>query len=449
MNCLDREQLVELALGEAASGDSAVPEHAAARAHAGTCAECAARLEQVREQFRRLEAAMTWFDRDHAAARQRLLAALNNIKPDSLKPNVARKLKEIIAMPRTWIGSAAAAVLGVAVFFLWNGPSGQSLLAQSVQALRDVKSYQCHIRTTFSSPDGKKTETITGKLYWAAPGSIRTDTYKGDKLIEVRMMPKDKPGLDIDHRHETFTRLEPATGSVSPLLLMSKLAKYSGQADRVLEKRQIGGVSAPGLEIALARIDADAGAGTLRLWIDPKTKLPLRVDGTKESAYTMVWDQFEWNVPSEPWFNVQAPASYQDKTPTPPDVERITKQIVTGLKTFAKYSGGKYPHAKMVYGDVTSEELNHNAGLPLRGPPADTRSQVYVECLNAYAGFAQINELQRHSRDAVYHGKTVGPQDKGKVLFRWKLNDGRFRVILGDLRVEDVVEARLKQLEGK
>jgi hypothetical protein len=173
------------------------------------------------------------------------------------------------------------------------------------------------------------------------------------------------------------------------------------------------------------------------------------VEWAKESFGTMFWDEFQWKVPSERWFTLEPPPTYQDKTPTPPDVEKITKDIVTGLKTYAKYCGGKYPQAKLVYGDVTSEELNRHAGLPPRSPPKDFGLQnVHAECLRAYAGFGQINVLQRHSRDAVNHGRTVGPQDKGKVLFRWKLNDGRFRVTYGDLRVEDVSEAKLKKVEG-
>lgn len=68
----------------------------------------------------------------------------------------------------------------------------------------------------------------------------------------------------------------------------------------------------------------------------------------------------------------------------------------------------------MVHGDVTSEELNRNAGLPIRSPPKDVCSQVYVERLWVYAGFGWINELQRHSREAVYHGKTVAPEEKNR-----------------------------------
>jgi outer membrane lipoprotein-sorting protein len=447
MNCLATEQLVELALA-----DATAPHYAAQRAHADVCADCAARLARIRADLGRLEAAMTWFDRDHAAQRQRLLTTLANIQPGLVRPGVIRTLREIVAMPRTWIGSAAAAVLALGIFFLVNGTGAAPLLAQTLQALREIQSYQCRFTSTSSSPDGKNTETMTGKMYWEAPGSIRLDTYKGEKLIEQSVMPNDKPGLDIDHRAEAYRRLEPLKGSrsMSPLLLMGRLAGFSGQADRVLEPRQLNGVAAPGFEIAITKIDPDVGDGTLRLWTDPKSKLPLRVEVTKEAAYTMVWDDFRWNLPSDQWFTVEPPAAYQDKTPAPQDVEKITKDIVNGLKTFARYCGGKYPQVKMVYGDVTSEELNKSAGLPPRSPPTDKALQeVYAECLRASVGFGQINVLQRHSADAVYHGKTVGPQDKDKVLFRWKLNDGRFRVIFGDLRVQDVDEAALGKLERK
>ena len=71
---------------------------------------------------------------------------------------------------------------------------------------------------------------------------------------------------------------------------MDKLARYSGQADGTLDKRQLNNVVAPGFEISVRKIDTDAG-------------------------------------------------------------------------------DGKYPQVKRVYGDVTSEELNRNAGLTPRSPP--------------------------------------------------------------------------------
>jgi hypothetical protein len=64
-------------------------------------------------------------------------------------------------------------------------------------------------------------------------------------------------------------------------------------------------------------------------------------------------------------------------------------------------------------------------------------------------GFAWMNTIQRHNPDAAYYGKTVGPADKDKVLFRWKLEDGGYRVIYGDLRAETVTAERLKKIEKR
>jgi hypothetical protein len=60
-----------------------------------------------------------------------------------------------------------------------------------------------------------------------------------------------------------------------------------------------------------------------------------------------------------------------------------------------------------------------------------------------------MERIRTYNPDAAYYGKTVGPSDKDKVLFRWKLDDGRYQVIFGDLRAETVTAERLHELEGK
>ncbi len=66
-----------------------------------------------------------------------------------------------------------------------------------------------------------------------------------------------------------------------------------------------------------------------------------------------------------------------------------------------------------------------------------------------YKGFDEIFAVQRYNFDFAYNGKTVGAKDKDKVLLRWKLDDGRYEVIFGDLRAETVTAERLRGLEGK
>ncbi len=67
-----------------------------------------------------------------------------------------------------------------------------------------------------------------------------------------------------------------------------------------------------------------------------------------------------------------------------------------------------------------------------------SRSRPYTEWL------AAVDEKR-----PAYHGKTVGPKDKDKVLLRWKLDDGRYEVIFGDLHSETMTAERLRALEGE
>ncbi len=63
--------------------------------------------------------------------------------------------------------------------------------------------------------------------------------------------------------------------------------------------------------------------------------------------------------------------------------------------------------------------------------------------LRAYCEpFDRLNQI-------AYDGETVGPKDSAKILLRWRLEDGRYQVIYGDLRAEAVTAQRLRTLEAK
>jgi hypothetical protein len=52
------------------------------------------------------------------------------------------------------------------------------------------------------------------------------------------------------------------------------------------------------------------------------------------------------------------------------------------------------------------------------------------------AGF--YRKLVDEQREPEYFGATVEPGDSAAILLKWKLDDGRYRVIYGDLRAETV-----------
>ncbi len=53
-----------------------------------------------------------------------------------------------------------------------------------------------------------------------------------------------------------------------------------------------------------------------------------------------------------------------------------------------------------------------------------------------------MSEICRDNADFAYNGQTVRVSDAEKILFRWKLDDGRYHVIYGDLRSEMVADRR-------
>jgi len=56
--------------------------------------------------------------------------------------------------------------------------------------------------------------------------------------------------------------------------------------------------------------------------------------------------------------------------------------------------------------------------------------------------------LLQDKKEPVYYGESVGPDDADEVLLRWKVSEGRYRVIFGDLLVLDVTAEELAELEA-
>jgi hypothetical protein len=273
-------------------------------------------------------------------------------------------------------------------------------------------------------------------------------------LVSVSITHKDRPGLEIDFVGKSFSRPEPLRVLSALYYRPAGLQAFTEQADKRLGRRNIKGKSAPGFEVSAQKIDSNAGPGTVRFWLDPDSSLPVRVEIVKEPLLspfrksTEAFEDFEWNQAPEKWFALKPPAQFKDETPAPPSPALVakttaqrTEQAVEGLKTFAKHARGKYPQVEIVYPDVVEKQL-----LDLYAKAGQERDQEFDRVVS---GLKAVSYILLHNADAKYHGKAVSPGDTDKVLLRWRRDDGRFRVIFGDLRVQDLHEAGLKKLEGK
>lgn len=444
MNCPKLARLAALAWP--GSDLAEMGEQQALREHVQRCPECARISANLEQYLNRLRSAHDQLGASHAAERHRLLMMLPRLNADRqfVKKDLLHLRKTEVPMTRLlWAASAAVLFILVSLFLGWDFFSPTSALAQTAKALSEVRSYRCR-----STEVGNAKETSF--ICWAAPGSYRYETYQKDELVEVSIRFKDRPGLEICPRDEIYSRLEPLRGSVSPLELLMELTRFSGQADREMPERTIGKVAARGFEISLTKIEPDGYEGTMRVWYDPTNKLPMRVEMEMTSVGTMIFDEFTWNVPTTRWFDTEPPAKYDDKTPTVLSVEELTEHVVHGLKIYAKYCG-HYPPVKRVFGDVQSTKLFHAAGLNdfREGTTLqEIGTETYRECNEAMRGLGFIYHIQSYNSDAAYYGKTVRAQDVDKILLRWKLEDGDYRVIFGDLRVQTVQAMKLKELEA-
>lgn len=430
MRCLTDAQLLRTALlgpGEPTA------------AHLRSCPDCAARWREWRQREASLAAAHAEFDQGHAAGRERLLAA---VAMERTVPREGSRMRK-----RILVGAVLTALLVAAAGVMGLGPRPPSALAMTAEALRQVQSYQCRATTT---EDGDRLE---GLIRWAAPGSVRFDLSRNGQPDETIISPVNSRRMRIRHGVKRYDYAPPKTvTSFQFLNLIGNLANYAGRADREFSEERAGKAPKRGFEIGFAKLDPN-GRGILRIWIDPDTKLPIKLEHDMPNSPPSIMTDFCWNVPTDGWFDLTPPAGYMEDFP--PTAEQRTETIRTAMQIWLQHYPGRYPASiKPGHGDTPADnsalhELAKAAGVPMPWGKPDFKSQPYRDICTAAKGFGQIQLLQTQDVDAAYHGERVKPTDKDKVLFRWRLESGEYRVIYGDLRGETVPAARLAELERR
>jgi outer membrane lipoprotein-sorting protein len=221
------------------------------------------------------------------------------------------------------------AVAVVAILLLWLGSAAQpvSAMEQMAENIRKAKSFKAIITMEgpFAAEAGKPpiTQKTSGTLYWLAPNSTRWD-------LKNSYIPKSNVGpsfpeeqtiifvghkeIIIDHKEKKFFRQEARTLYRKGLEgeIVEKLGEFSGQADRELGAKDIGGKKARGFEIDLKKLFKQSdGYGPLRgmaeIWIDTESSLPIIVqfkpntnEATTENAGITQIKNFQWNINLDP-----------------------------------------------------------------------------------------------------------------------------------------------------
>ncbi|MGB2864831.1 MAG: hypothetical protein WBC05_16005 [Sedimentisphaerales bacterium] len=361
---------------------------------------------------------------------------------------------------------AAAAVIMIGVFVgyeIFKGTSSVSW-AQVRERVAAVRAVVYKAKVTGS----ERGEPFTVRMEAIqADDGTRMDAYMGAQLLSRTFLLTNE---------KSYVTLFPAQKKYMIVELTEEIRRQNGDPKIMVEaflqgdykelgRSEINGVTVEGVESHSVSPSAGFPGGDElmgavegefpgevvgRLWVDVATGWPVEVtlDITGEDGkeqMTVVVSGFQWEAQVDPdTFGSVIPEGYELMYKVNTSNLESGEQLVEGLAYFAKLTGGKYP-AKLTIGDILGE-----VGDIYKTKSSDSSFQLDDgQIVNLKYGAQHVGRLEAEGKEPVYSGATVTAADVDKVLLRWKLDDDRYRVIFGDLRIEDVSAGRLAELEAE
>jgi len=373
------------------------------------------------------------------------------------------KWRIIMNNKKAKLAAAAVIVIGLFVGYeIFSGTSSVSWaqVSQQVAAVRAViykakvnatengQPFQLQIEATLADEHGTLMDTYMDKQLLGRSFTL------ADKKTHIYIMPAQKKYIEVELTEKI--RIE----NGDPKLIVEAFLKGDYKK---LGRREINGVTLEGIQSHdVSPTDGVPGGGGLMealeglsakviasLWVDIATGWPVEItlDITDENGgeqMTIVVSDFQWDAQINPTtFASVIPEGYELMYRVNAENLEEGNQLVEGLKYFAQINDGKYP-AKLSIRDVVGE-----IGNIFRAKGSDPYFLDDAQISTLKYGAQYFGTLQTEGKDPVYSGTTVTAADSDKVLLRWKLDDGRYRVIFGDLRIEDVSAGRLAELEAE
>ena len=413
-------------------------------------------LEQVLE-------AVTFDDApDHG--HQNLLESKLLLNFNAAQPRHNSTWRTIMNNRMTKLAAAAVIVIGVFVGFEIFKGTGSVSWAQVREQVAAVKAvvYKAKVNAT----DNGQPSQLQIEATLADEHGTRMDAYMGDQLLgtsftladtktHIYIMPAQKKYIEVALTEEI--RIE----NGDPKLIVEA---FLGGDYKKLGRREINGVTVEGVQSndVSPTEDVPGGGGlmdgleglatelTASLWVDVATGWPVEIsfDITDENGgeqMTIVVSDFQWDAQIDPTtFASVIPEGYELMYKVNAENLEEGNQLVEGLKYFAQINDGKYP-AKLSIRDVLGELGNIYRAKS--GDPSFRIDDSQVSTLKY--GVQYFDTLQTEGKEPVYSGSNVTAADSDKVLLRWKLDDDRYRVIFGNLRIEDVSAERLAELQAE
>jgi hypothetical protein len=386
----------------------------------------------------------------------------------------------IMKSPITKLATAAVVIIACVIgLSLWRTTGSGIALADVLARIEQVKvfRYQWNVKITGEEPNKpysseERNATLESQEYGKKSKIESLDPNGGESTFsEKYTFPDKKTMVRITPKHKKYWRVEFDDVTAERLWQMNDprtyLKKILECKHESLGRATIDGIEVEGFQTTDPYFFLIGGGIQIdaKVWVDVKTRLPVRYDftwpnfdkmGTKiiERGHIVMHD-FQWDVAVDASeFEPVIPDDYTGTVVKYP--AHITEETnIQGLKVLVELLG-KYPENIIDIDGKTVLRLAEKSETPaamrlkeeIKGLTDEEISNKLVDFWMPIRGLGRFYDmLAQDGKHPKYYGKTVTPKDADKVLMRWKVSDSEYRVIFGDLHAETVTADALAELE--
>lgn len=337
------------------------------------------------------------------------------------------------------LAAAAALVLVIGWNLIFTGGTGDIAWAKVISQVRDAQDFICRI-----DREATPWDSMDIIAYHSGKYGQKKAMYIDNKLAaEVFVRPDEKIVHLLHHKDEAYVTIGLMSSDANSLTDMTSakdMVEYFHSYEyEEIGTRKVDDIMATGIEINDPAFWAgEYEKGSVRLWVDGSTSWPVLIerefwsDGGKVHI-TEEYTDFQWNPSlSKEDFEFTVPENYG--TLDFGETKDGEEGAIEGLRAYSSLSNGRYPSDPSF--DTAASEIRKDRDRLLEDGewgPDEIKVFFKVRGLNAF-----YKELVEDGIEVEYFGSEVGARDYNKVLMRWKLDDGRWRVIYGDLRTETI-----------
>jgi hypothetical protein len=357
----------------------------------------------------------------------------------------------------TKLAVAAAVIIITALIINFQFSTSGVAWGALAEKIESVQSVVYRLTTNVKMqgiPQGQipKTETIA---YYSSEYGTRSENYINDQLSFIMYLnPKENIFLTVMPEQKKFMRvIDKSPDELKQIAEKDDprvMVRYMMSTEyKQLGRDKINGIDVEGIECTGPGIMGGMFEdGTARLWVEIGTDFPVRLEiegivSGGQMEMSMVMDDFQWNVDLDPALFV--PDIPSDYTGQEMKTEANEGTAINALHLFAELTDGRYPSslAFMTLMKEVSEVLTKKYGIKLV-VKQDEYTSAIQNILPVGSFYAQLVGAEK---EAVYYGDTVTAENPEAVLLRWKVSDGVYRVVFGDLSAGNFSAEELAELE--